>query len=266
MRKICVGLIIMTAFLTAVGSCVNPMQELSTYWREHDFHSTESFQDIKEAEKTFEGYISLLEEVSVEDAVPLLYEFLDSAALNKVAYTIWTGWFEAYLHILESPYNNEPLFQAWLEKVTSDKVLDAYIMDHLMQIKQVSNLNAVGSTPSDVMLMDIEGNHFMISDLKGKETLMLFFNGGCKSCAEHMSEIYKEYRKKDVRLVAVMINADPRILEQVETTIPQDVLSHWTLTWCPGREIEDGQTYDLTLFPSKILLNSDGTIAKSYHK
>lgn len=266
MKKFCVWLVMVAAFLTAVSSCVNPAQELSTYWDGHDFRSTESFQDIKSAEKTFEGYISLLEKVPMETAVPAMYEFLDSAALNKVAYTIWAGWFEAYLHILESPYNNEPLFQAWLDKVTSDKVLDYYIMDHLMQIKQVSGLNQVGSAPSDVMLRDIEGNSFMISDLKGKETLLLFFNGGCRSCADHMTEICKEYRKKDVRLIAVMINADPRILIQVEKTIPQEVLSRWTLTWCPGREIEDGQVYDLTLFPSKILLNPDGTIAKSHHK
>ena len=266
MKKLCVWSVQIAVILTALSSCVNPAQELTTYWDGHDFHSTDSFKDIKSAEKKFEGYIGLLEKVPFESAVPSLYEFLDSAALNKVAYTIWAGWFEAYLHILESPYNNEPLFQAWLDKVTLDQVLDYYIMDHLMQIKQVSELNEAGTAPSDVMLMDIEGNSFMVSDLKGKETLLLFFNGGCKSCAEHMSEIYKDYKKKDVRLIAVLLNADPRILAQVEETIPQEVLSRWTLTWCPGREIEDGQTYDLTLIPSKILLGADGIITRTHHK
>jgi len=252
--------------LVAVSSCVDPAQELSAYWEGHDFRSFESFKDITAAEKTFEGYISLLEKVPEEVAVPAMYDFLDSAALNKVAYTIWAGWFEAYLHILESPYNNEPLFQAWLEKVISDKVAEDYILDHLIQIKKVSGLNAVGTQPSDVMLRDMDGKDFMISGLKGKQTLLLFFNGGCKSCADHMSHIYEEYKDKDTRLVAVLLNADPVILSMVKNTIPEDVLERWTLSWCPGREIEDGQTYDLTLFPSRLLLDSAGIVEKSYHK
>ena len=266
MRKLCCWLVVMAGFTAAMSSCANPAQELSTYWDGHNFSSTESFKDINAAEQTFEGYISLLGKVTEEEAVASLYEFLDSASLNKVAYTIWAGWFEAYLHILESPYNNEPLFQAWLEKVTSDRILADYIMEHLLQIKKVSGLNAVGTKPSDVMLMDLDGNDFMISDLKGKQTLLLFFNGGCKSCADHMSEIYKEYKKTDTRLVAVLLNASPEMMPEIVRTIPEEVLSRWTISWCPGREIEDGRIYDLTLVPSKILLDAEGYIEKSYHK
>lgn len=259
-------LVLMTVTMAVTSSCVNPTQELSTYWDDHNFRSIESFQDITAAEQTFEGYVSLLEKVTEEEAVASLYEFLDSASLNKVAYTIWAEWFEAYLHILESPYKNEQLFQAWLEKVTSDNILDEYIMEHLLQIKKVSGLNTVGTKPSDVMLMDLKGNDFMISDLKGEQTLLLFFNGGCKSCADHMSEIYKEYRKTDTRLVAVLLNASPEMMSKMIRTIPEEVVSRWTISWCPGREIENGHIYDLTLVPSKILLDKEGYIKKSYHR
>ena len=266
MRKLVIWLVWVAAVIAVGSSCAGRVQELSAYWKGHDFRSTESFKDIHAAEKTFEGFIRLLEDVPEETAFPAMHEFLDSAALNKVAYTIWAGWFEAYLHILESPYHNEPLFQAWLDKVISDKVLDDYIMDHLLQIKKVSGLNVVGSSPSDVLLRDAEGNDFRISDLKGEKVLLLLFNGGCRSCADHMSEIYQEYKGTGTRLVAVMVNSSPEVLLQVERSIPEEVASQWTLSWCPGREIDDGHVYDLTLIPSRLLVGSDGLIEKSYHK
>lgn len=255
----------MAALVVAMCSCASPAQELSTYWDGHDFTSVEGFSDIEMAEKKFEGYIDLLNKAPHDVAVAEMEEFLDSAALNEVAYMVWTGWFEAYLHILESPYNNEPLFQAWLTKVVSDKVVDDYLLDHLLQIKKVSGLNAVGTRPSDIMLRDAEGKDFLISDLKGKPALLLFFNGGCRSCADYISETYKEYKRQNVRLVAVLLNASPEMLSAISETIPEEIASRWTLAWCPGREIEDGQTYDLTLVPSRILIASDGLVKKSYH-
>lgn len=254
------------ALLFAVCSCVSPTQELSSYWDNHDFSSVKDFSDIDAAEKKFEGYIDLLNRVSHEVAVAEMESFMDSAAQDTVAYLVWTGWFEAYLHILESPYNNEPLFQAWLSRVISDGIVDDYLMDHLLQIKRVSGLNAAGTPPSDVMLRDADGNDFLISDLKGCRTVLLFFNGGCRSCADYMSETYEEYKRSNTRLVAVLLNASSEMLSSISKTIPEEISSRWTLAWCPGREIEDGHTYDLTLVPSKLLLDKEGIIIRSYHK
>lgn len=260
-----VWLLWVAATVVAAGSCSDVEQELSSYWDGYDFRSVEAFYQIDEAEKTFEGYVRLLEKVPADVAETHMYEFLDSAALNQVAYILWAGWFEAYLHVVESPYRNDVLFRSWLDKVISDNLLDDFMMARLVKIKEVSGLNAVGMTPSDLSLRDADGNGFRISDLKGERTLLLFLDGGCRSCMEYLTEIYREYRRQDVRLVAVLLNASEDILTRVLDSLPEDVASRWTLSWCPGREIEDGKGYDLTMIPSRILVSPDGLIEKSYH-
>ena len=95
-------LVWVAAIISAVCSCASPAQELSSYWEEYDFESMEAFQDIESAEEMFEGYVSLLGKVPEDVASASINEFLDSAARNQVAYIIWAGWIEAYLHTLDS--------------------------------------------------------------------------------------------------------------------------------------------------------------------
>ena len=132
------------AGLAAAVSCSGPEKKLSTYWDGHDFSSTETFKDIKAAEDTFEGFIDLLVQSPYEVSVPVLNEFLDSAAGNPVAYTLWSGWFEPYLHLLESPYRNDSLFTVWLDRTIADKVLDDYMMEHLLDMRKVNGQNRLG--------------------------------------------------------------------------------------------------------------------------
>ena len=254
------------AIISAVCSCASPAQELSSYWEEYDFESMEAFQDIESAEEMFEGYVSLLGKVPEDVASASINEFLDSAARNQVAYIIWAGWIEAYLHTLESPYNNERLFQICLDKIISDNVLDSYIMERLIRIKKVSGLNIVGNPPSDVMLRNADGNDFMISGLKGEDVLLLLLDGGCKSCLDYLSETYEEYKNTDTRLVVVLLNASPHIISEIVSGLPANISSRWTVSWCPGREIEDGNLYDTTLVPSKLLIDAKGNVVRSYHK
>ena len=91
-------------------SCPSPEKELSGYWEGHDFQTREGFSDIDAAEDKFDGFISLLGQVQHETAVTEMTEFLDSAAQNVVAYMVWAGWFEPFLHAKESPYRNDSLF------------------------------------------------------------------------------------------------------------------------------------------------------------
>ena len=251
--------------MVVMGSCSDVEQELSSYWGGYDFSSVEDFQDIRKAEDQFSGYVGLLNRAPFEVSSASLCEFLDSAARNEVAYIIWTGWLEAYLHNTASPYRNDSLFRIWLDKVVEDKILDDYMMEHLLQVKAVADFNAVGCEPSDLGLMDTEGNEFRISGLKGRRTLVLFLDGGCKSCLSYLDEAYKDYRRKDIRLVAVLLNAYPAQLSKINSELPEDVRDRWTLAWCPGRELERGQGYDLTMIPSRILISPDGLVEKTYH-
>lgn len=251
--------------LTAFSSCVNPAQELSAYWNGHDFGSLDGFDDIDAAEEKFDGYIDLLNQVPVDVASENLRTFLDSAARDTVAYMVWASWFEPYLHSPESPYRNDELFSVWLDRVLQDRILDDYTMEHLQQIKDVQFLNVIGETAADVLLTDAEGTEYRISDFKGQRTLLMLLDANCPSCLDYLTENLKEYGRQDIRLVAILVNGSPMHIRNVSSHLSDDIISRWLLTWCPGREIEDGQIYDLTLIPSKIIINEDGIVERSYH-
>lgn len=251
----------------AIGcSCVGETQELSSYWESHDFRSLKDFDDIDVAEDKFDGYISLLSRVKHETAVENLNAFLDSAALDTVAYMVWASWFEPFLHAIESPYRNDRLFAVWLDRVLEDKVIDdGSMMERLQQIRNVMGLNIAGQPAADVVLTDADGVDFRISDLKGQKTLLMLLDANCPSCLDYLTEELKERKRGNVRLVAILVNGSKSHIGFFRSRLSEEVLEHWTLAWCPGREIEKGMIYDLTLVPSRILLDEHNIVEKTYY-
>ena len=265
MKVFCVWLVMVAVSLTAFSSCVNPAQELSAYWNGHDFGSLDGFDDIDAAEEKFDGYIDLLNRVPADVASEHMHAFLDSAARDTVAYMVWASWFEPYLHSPESPYRNDELFSVWLDRTLEDKVVDGHMLERLQQIKDVMGLNVIGQPAADVLLTDVEGAEYRISDFKGQRTLLMLLDANCPSCLDYLTENLKEYGRQDVRMVAVLVNGSPMHIRNVSSHLSDDIISRWLLTWCPGREIEEGRIYDLTMVPSRIMLDHKYTIEKLYY-
>ena len=254
------------AILASVCSCASPAQELSTYWDGHDVGSLEVFDDMDAAEDKFDGYVRLLTEVRLDDAVEEMNRFMDSASRDTVAYMVWSSLFEPFLHAVESPYRNDALFVAWLDKVLEDRIIDdGATMERLRQMRNVMELNVVGKPAADARLSDAEGDEFNISDLRGRKTLLLLLDANCPSCLDRLNENLKEYGHRDVNLVAVLVNGSPAHIGIISQRLPEEVLKRWTLAWCPGREIEKGKVYDLTMVPSRILLDKECRIKKLYY-
>jgi hypothetical protein len=191
--------------------------------------------------------------------------FLDSAALNEVAYMVWATWFEVYLHTYDSPYRNDALFAVWLDKVLGDQVVDDYTLERLQQVKNVSGLNVVGKPAAEVKLLNAEGGEFYISDLKGQQTLLMLLDADCPSCLDFLSENLKEYAAEDIRLLAVLVNGSPDHIDAISSKLSDKVLSKWILSFCPGREVEKGEVYELTQVPSRIMISSEGIIERLYY-
>lgn len=248
----------------AVGcSCVDETQELSSYWKGHDFRSLDAFDDIDAAEDKFDGYINLLTEAPYDVAVESMTEFLDSAAQDTVAYMVWSTWFEPFLHALESPYRNDDLFVAWLDKVLEDNVIDdGYMVEHLEQLRKMMSVNRKGMEPKDLMLKNEEGIEFRMSDLKGEKTLMLFVDADCPSCLQALSDNVKEYG--DRRLVAVLVNGSQYHMSNIRAQLPEEVLAQWTFAYCPQGRLETEGLYDTSLMPFRMLVNPEWIIEKSY--
>lgn len=256
----------MATLFIAGCSCAGEAQELSTFWEGHDFRSLETFDDIDAAEEKFDGYIGLLSKVPHKKAVQNMRSFLDSAAQNTVAYMVWASWFEPYLHALESPYRNDRLFVAWLDKVLEDEVIDdGAMMDHLRHMRRMMDENIEGTPPNDLALMTENREEIMLSTLTDGAMLMLFVDADCPSCLQALEDNAREYEGKDVRLLAVLVNGSEYHLENIRRQLPESVLEPWTFAWCNARRMENEGLYDRSLLPFRILISEKGLIERSYH-
>ena len=258
-----IWLVWVAAALAAGCSCAGTAQELSTYWEDHDFTSLDGFDDIDAAEDKFDGYIALLTKVPYETAVAEMTRFMDSASKNVVAYMVWSGWFEPFLHALQSPYRNDELFVAWLDKVLADNVIDdGYMMEHLASLRQMMSVNREGMQPQDLLLKNEQGVEFLLSGLKGESTLLLFVDADCPSCLSSLSENVKEHKGR--KLVAVLVNGSQYHMSNIRAQLPEEVLAQWTFAYCPQGRLETEGLYDTSLMPFRMLVNPEWIIEESY--
>ena len=254
----------MAAALIAVCSCANKAQELSSYWEGHDFSSLEGFDNIKDAEKKFHGYIDLLSQVPQEIAIEDMKSFLDSAKRNEVGYMVWAGWFASAFRAMDSPYKSDELFKEWFAKVDEDRVIDEYMLEELRKIREVMDMNLPGSNPEDLNLTNYGGEEFTLSDILDGKTLVLFVDANCPSCLESLQENLKEYGKKKIKLVAMLVNGGRYHVENITSKLPEEILSKWNLVWCEDRELERGEKYDLSQVTFRMLVDEKGKIIKCY--
>ena len=238
---------------------------LLTYWNGHDFATLDSFEDIRSTEDKFDGFVSLLSKAPHDMAVEEMYHFLDSAAQNVVAYMVWSGWFEPYLHAKESPYCNDDLFVAWLDKVLADKVIDdGSQMEHLAMMRKCMAVNRAGMTPQDIQVFAEDGSECMLSDFSGKRTLLLFVDADCPSCLDGLKVNAEEYKGSDVNLLAVLANGSTYHLSNIRKKLPSEVLANWTFVYRSASKLQNDGLYDTSLLPFRILVSPDWLIEKSY--
>ena len=261
--KYYIWLVWVAAALAAGCSCAGPAQELSTYWDDHDFTSLDGFSDIDAAEDKFDGYIALLTKVPHETAVAEVTNFMDLASQNVVAYMVWSGWFEPFLHAKESPYRNDELFVAWLDKVLEDKVIDdGAQMEHLALIRECMDVNRAGMAPQELTVRNESGEELMLSDLKGERTLLLFVDADCPSCLSALSENVAENNGE--KLVAVLVNAWDYHLANIRRQLPEEILQQWTFVTVSMNTLDEA-LYDTTLLPYRFLVTPEWLIEKSYY-
>ena len=187
------------------------------------------------------------------------------SAKNEVAYMLWAEWFRACLHYMESPYRNDALFEVFVDKALSDRILDDYELDYFSEIKSLFGKNKPGSFPEELRLADRSGKEYSLSDFRGMETLLVFLDADCPSCLDMLRENASSPGSGDCLRLAVLVNGSPMHIDNISSRLPEEVLSEWTLLWCPDGMKEAARLYDLSYLPFRITLASDGRIVKSYH-
>ena len=107
---------------------------------------------------------------------------------------------------------------------------------------------------------DVNGKPLSLADFKGKYVLLDFWGSWCVPCRKgnpHLKELYNQYKDKGFDIIGIA--ADNRTQDAWKAAIEKDGLPwHHVLLG----KLDD--TYNITSYPTKILVDKNGTIIGRY--
>lgn len=136
-----------------------------------------------------------------------------------------------------------------------------------------SKFDAVSSTSSGQQvipfkLKGVNGKTVDISALKGKVVLIDFWGSWCAPCREshpHLKEVYKKYKKKGLEIVGVAREYGDRKNQEKawKKAVAEDKMDWLQVLSDPG-ELDLVKIYGVSAFPTKVLVDRNGTIVLRY--
>jgi peroxiredoxin len=115
--------------------------------------------------------------------------------------------------------------------------------------------------PHDVLLTDLDGKHFRISDYKDKVILVNFWAAWCAPCAEEIPQfvaMQNKYRDQGLQVVGVSV-------EDVESQLRAFcVKNHVNYPIVPGDQTVADSFGGVLGLPTTVLIGKDGIIYKKY--
>lgn len=109
----------------------------------------------------------------------------------------------------------------------------------------------------DFTLKDINGNDFTLSSLRGKYVILDFWGSWCHWCIKGMPELKKYYDKYKEKLEVVGIDCHDTV-DRWKTAVAKNPMP-WLHVKNENKNLIP-EKYAVTGFPTKVLINPDGTI------
>jgi peroxiredoxin len=111
----------------------------------------------------------------------------------------------------------------------------------------------------NVAMQDLDGNHFKLTDLKGKPVLITFWATTCPGCLEeqpHLAELYEKHHAQGLNIIGIAMSYDPAI--QVRTLTKNRQLPYTIVMDTDG--VLARAFGNVRLTPTTFLIGPDGKI------
>ncbi len=183
------------------------------------------------------------------------YQNADTASTVFVRMAEMTG---KYYYEPNSPYRNEDLYLAYIERLAASDLTPAPRRKALAFDIRLCSLNPVGGPAADFRFTDIRGRTRRLYDIKADYTLLFFSNPGCEACKEiienlNASEnVARLIAEKKLAVVNVYIDENLDEWKSYQDYYPDS----WYNGYDPDSVIRTDLLYSVRAIPSLYMLDS----------
>ena len=130
--------------------------------------------------------------------------------------------------------------------------------------KYATELIKPGTLAPDFKMKTIDGNTFMLSELKGKTVVLDFWASWCPDCRKDAPEIvrlYKQFHPQGVEFVGVSMDTD---IEKWKAAVEQYGIEYTQVSELKKfKETDISRLYGVKWIPSMVVVGPDGKVAFS---
>lgn len=243
------------------------------FWDSLDFNDRVLTGDSAFMEQNFANYLAVLSAVPADSLQPLLTRFVEQGSTQDTSIDMMAGMAAKYLYDYNSPMHDEDLFIAFADAFTNCASIPDISKTRTRYLLDLSLMNRPGMKANDFRYVLTDGSRHSLSESRGCETLLMFFDIDCEVCAGVLADMKADTRLKDqiasgnLRVVAVYVSpghdesgenesatgADGRWLRYAAENMPPE--------WSVGKPLTDIEDlYDLRVLPVRYLLSPSGTV------
>lgn len=164
-----------------------------------------------------------------------------------------------YLYDPNSPYRNERLYMAFLQKLIDSDLVSKEKKDMYKYDYRMCSLNNPGSKAGDFSFTTSGGQIISLYSIKSPYILLLFSNPGCPECKEIIDNIKQDektshlIKNKILTIVNIYIDQDIKYWKEYSVNYPKE----WYNGYDHNYSIRTYQIYNVRAIPSLYLLDKD---------
>ncbi len=215
-------------------------------------------------EESFATFVYLTEMTDIPagrkalDRLFTLTETYQKADSSSTVFARMAETAEKYYYEPNSPYRNEDLYLAYIERLAASDLTPAARRKALEFDIRLCSLNPVGSPAADFRFTDIRGRTRTLYDIKADYTLLFFSNPGCEACKEIIENLNASEKvarliaEKKLAVVNVYIDEDLDEWRSYQDYYPDS----WYNGYDPDFVIRTDLLYSVRAIPSLYMLDS----------